>query len=633
MKKSMFIPAAILLVAACNQTQIETIGNHEGLVPFTINDAAFPVATPEDEGSKTALADLSGSAVNWTAGDNAIVFDNGGAAGHLFTGSVLSDATRISLTGEVNDKATAYWALYPYNSGAALSGGVLSTTLSASQSAVAGSFADKTAISLAKGTRTPGQESANGLEFENLCTLISFNMPSYVEGAQSVTITANSGTDLAGSISFNAADGSLNSVSGSTSVTLNGPLAAGAKYFAVIAPKEYAGGFTFTVTAAGGATYSASSSKTVPGAQGAIYHIGTLGLKLDVTPTVTFNHTYSGNVLTGTTATLNIPVASDLAAMIDHWTVTLKNKDSGDIVRNYTTNSGTGSPANEYAYLPMGKYTLAASYTTLDGRSKSLPTIEVTNDKEPVFSVNVTGKTSYDYYTSDGASSANSKDGSTIYELGTSVTISTDLLNNTNYNKTYTYSYDGGSAVSISGNSVSIANKTGQSWNKHTLSASCTFDGVTQKDSCDLHVTGLPYGTSTNTSYNLSGWTYNSSKGSCEHGEKNGYYYFCRDKSGTSSLSKSFYAPGTINLKVYYKIQIDRRWGTGPVMSYIDVGGNNISSMRSEYKLSSGETLTDEASKDTSISSANTEAIGKMTVNASTVASEVRLYYMNLLYR
>lgn len=497
MKKYFFTAAALLLAAACTRELPETPSpvNEGELVSFTIENARGPVLADKDQdGSRTALGNLTGSVVNWTAGDNAILFDNSGScAGHLFTGSVQSDNTKINLSGEMHEGSTAYWLLYPYNSNASLSSGVITTTLSASQNAVAGSFADKTAISLAKGTRTPGETGASGLSFQNLCPLITFAIPEYVENAQSVTITAKSGTAMAGTIRFDASTGAMTSVSGSSSITLNGPLAAGARYFVVVAPTTYTDGFNLTLTTAGNNSYSASTTKTIEAAPGQIYNLGTLGLKLDVTPTVTFNHTYSGNVLTGTTATLNIPVASELAAMIDHWTVTLTNKDSGDIVRNYTTNSGTGSPANEYAYLPMGKYTLAASYTTLDGRSKSLPTIEVTNDKEPVFSVNVTGKTSYDYYKSNGASSANSKDGSTIYELGTSVTISTDLLNNTNYNKTYTYSYDGGTAVSISGNSVSIANKTGQSWKTHTLEATCTFDGVTQNDSRDLHVTGLPW--------------------------------------------------------------------------------------------------------------------------------------------
>ena len=630
MKKSMFIPAAILLVAACNQTQIETIGSHEGLVPFTINDAAFPVATPEDEGSKTALADLSGSAVNWTAGDNAAVFDNAGAAGHLFTGSVLSDATRISLTGEVNDKATAYWALYPYNSGASLSGGVLSTTLSASQSAVAGSFADKTAISLAKGTRTPGQESADGLEFENLCTLISFNMPSYVEGAQSVTITANSGTDLAGSISFNAADGSLNSVSGSSSVTLNGPLAAGAKYFAVIAPKEYAGGFTFTVTAAGGATYSASSSKTVPGAQGAIYHIGTLGLKLDVTPTVTIAHTYSSGTLTGSTATLSIPVADELAGMIDSWTATLKNSDNVT-VRNYTSNSGTGSVAGGYVYLPKGNYTLSATYTTKDGRSKTLAPVTVNHNVNPAFSVSVSGYTSYNYgvgadgYTKN-VSTANGLDGSSIYGLGTSVTIAADLMNDSKYSKSYSYSYDGGAAVSVSGNSASIASKSGQSWAKHTLSASCTFDGVINNASRDLHVTGLPFYCPVPTS---TMWdTKDNGTGEVRF-DNDGVYMRSTGLNAFATTKTGFYCPEGIGGKISADMRLYAKSSLAQIQITVSLGSITCARQDSEASLIKAKTVYKSTSKTGTIN--NGDKI-QIKAYAGATGPNATIYNINAVY-
>ena len=260
----------------------------------------------------------------------------------------------------------------------------------------------------------------------------------------------------------------MTSVSGSSSITLNGPLAAGARYFVVVAPTTYTDGFNLTLTTAGNNSYSASTTKTIEAAPGQIYNLGTLGLKLDVTPTVTFKHSYSGNILTGSTATLNIPVASELASMISAWTVTLKNSNN-TIVRNYTSNSGTGSIANGYTYLPKGTYTVTATYTTLDGRSKPLtltPT-EVTNNEEPSFNVNATGYTSYNYGVGFGGYSknvntANGLDGSSIYGLGASVTISADLMNDSKYNKSFTYSFDEGDPVSISGNSTSIADKSGQ---------------------------------------------------------------------------------------------------------------------------------------------------------------------------
>ena len=357
MKKTVFTAAAILLAASCARELPESPKNNENLVAFTIENASGPVmnAVATSDGSKTVLANIDGSVVNWTAGDNAVLFDNSGACtGHLFTGSVQSAPSYINFSGEMDEGATAYWLLYPYNSGASMTDGVITTVLSAGQTAVAGSFADKTALSLASGTRTPGETVASGLSFQNLCPLIAFEMPSYVEGAQSVTLTPNSGTAIAGTISFDASTGAMTSVSGASSITLNGPLAAGERYFIAVAPKTYENGFTLTVTTAGNQTYSASTTKTIDAAPGKVYYLGTLGLKLNVTPTVTIAHTYSSNTLTGSTATLNIPVASELAAMISSWSATLKNSDNV-VVRNYSSNSGTGSIANGYTYPPKDR--------------------------------------------------------------------------------------------------------------------------------------------------------------------------------------------------------------------------------------------------------------------------------------
>lgn len=373
MKKTLFTAAALILAAACTRELPESPKNNENLVKFTIGNASGPVMNDADKasGSKTVLANTDGSVVNWTEGDNAILFDNSGSCpGHLFTGNVLSDKTLINLSGELDEGSTAYWLLYPYNSGASMSEGVITTTLSASQTAVAGSFADKTAISMAYGTRTPGQSVASGLSFQNLCPLIAFNMPSYVDGAQSVTLTPNSNTAIAGTISFNASTGAMTAVSGANSITLNGPLAAGERYFIAVAPKTYENGFMLTVTTAGNQTYSASTTKTIDAAPGKVYYLGTLGLVLDATPTVTIDHSYSSNVLTGSTATLNIPVSSELASMIDHWDVTLSK--GGKTYRTASSNSGTMSVVDGLTYLPEGTYDISATYFTVDGKHKNL---------------------------------------------------------------------------------------------------------------------------------------------------------------------------------------------------------------------------------------------------------------------
>lgn len=576
MKKYFFTAAALLIAASCTRELPETAAiQNENLVPFTIENANGPVIAPED-GSRTQLGNLTGSVVNWTAGDNALLFDNiSGCKGHKFTGTPQSDATKINFAGEVDETSTEYWVLYPYNSGASKSGSVISTTLSDTQTAVAGSFADKTAISFAHGTRTPGQEVVDGLSFSNLCSVIAITIPTYVDNAKSVVITSNSGTAMAGNISFNT-DGSLNSVSGSSSVTLSGTLSAGATYFAVVAPKDYANGFTLTLTTAGNNTYSASTTKTLEAKPGMIYPLGTLGVKLNVTPTVTIAHTYSGSTLTGSSATLSIPVPSELAAMISAWNIELLNSGN-TVVRRYDGPSGTMVKANGYDYLPQGTYTISGTYTTQDGKVRTLAGNTATSPA-PTFSVSVSGYTSYNYGVgADGYSknvnTANGLDGNSVYGLGASVTISADLMNDSKYSKSFTYSYDGGAAVSISGNSTSIPNQTAQSWAKHSLSASCTFDGVAKNASRDLHVTGLPWTRSS--SFTESEWSLGS--WNCK---VNSTYLQLGGVSGSGECSATlvtpFYCPANIGVKLTINIKIKTASLLNRNEAYAYVGGSKI---------------------------------------------------------
>ena len=737
MKKTVFTAAAILLAASCARELPESPKNNENLVAFTIENASGPVmnAVATSDGSKTVLANIDGSVVNWTAGDNAVLFDNSGACtGHLFTGSVQSDPSYINFSGEMDEGATAYWLLYPYNSGASMTDGVITTVLSAGQTAVAGSFADKTALSLASGTRTPGETVASGLSFQNLCPLIAFEMPSYVEGAQSVTLTPNSGTAIAGTISFDASTGAMTAVSGEGSITLNGPLAAGGRYFIAVAPKTYENGFTLTVTTFGSNTYSASTSKTINAAPGKVYYLGTLGLKLDVTPGVTLAHTYSSGSLTGSSATLNIPVASDLAAMIDHWDITLSK--GGKTYRSATTNTGVMSVVDGLTYLPEGTYTLACTYVTKDNRSKTLPSVTATigapnlslgaaishtknssnelngssatpsvnistslasqitwSDIEmrmdsnsgtivrhgsslsgtlsvsssgyvylpqgdnkyylsatytttadgashtingtatspaPTFTLSTTGYTSYDCYkstngASGGATEANTKDGSTIYNLSTRVTIATDLINESKYSKSYTYTYDG-TEVSVSGNSATVGNKTGQSWSKHTFSSSCTFDGVTLSSSRDLHVTGLPFYCPVPTS---AMWDTNTNGTGTVRFDNDGIYMKSTGLNAYATTKNGFYCPEGIGGQISADMRLYAKSSLAQIQITLSLGKITCARQDSEATLTKAKTVYKSTSKTGTINDGD-----KIQIKAYSGATgpDATIYNINAIY-
>lgn len=633
MKKYFFTAAALLIAASCTRELPETPSpvNEGELVSFTIENARGPVLADKDQdGSRTALGNLTGSVVNWTAGDNAILFDNSGScAGHLFTGSVQSDNTKINLSGEMHEGSTAYWLLYPYNSNASLSSGVITTTLSASQNAVAGSFADKTAISLAKGTRTPGETGASGLTFDNLCAVLAITIPTYVDNAQSVTIASNNGTAMAGSISFNASTGAMTAVSGASSITLNGPLNAGQTYFAVVAPANYTGGFTLTLTTAGNNTYSAATTRDLKAKAGTVYSLGTLGVKLNVTPTLSISHTTnSSNELNGTDASLTISVDPELAAMIDSWALTLKNSNNV-VVRNYESTSGTGEVANGYVYLPQGTYTLSGTYTTKDGKTRNLPSVNATSPA-PTFTITVDGYTSYDYGVgTDGygknVGTANGLDGSTIYDISATLNITSTVLNQLNYTA-FSCTLDGSAISSMASNKKFYkSSQASQSWKDHTIAASATFDGKTVNASRKVYVTGIPYTTTGNKMYNVvSQWSFSNN----HHSTKDKNYVVLGKGSGACKMYKDFYCPSYKNmtLNVDYKI-----YGVGATVSTtitFDVGSTQVFQQKTSYMKTFQKIASDGTATFTSSSY-------RVSVDCSygAGATGCEIYYINLRYK
>ena len=189
--------------------------------------------------TKTEL--VSGNAVHWVAGDNISLFD--GVANREFT---TTDAgATAKFTGSASDAAT-YYALYPYQAGASCEGGVITATLPATQTAVAGSFANLLNLSVAKTTDTH-------LHFKNVCALVAVDLQKYFE-VTSIKLEGRNNEDLAGTLSISF-DGEgtpvVNSITGaSKSITLSngGAVLAEGVYYFVVAPGTYSNGFKITLT-------------------------------------------------------------------------------------------------------------------------------------------------------------------------------------------------------------------------------------------------------------------------------------------------------------------------------------------------------------------------------------------------
>ena len=257
--------ALALLLAACGNEEI--IENNEsgstGKVHMT-----FTAGTPQ---TRTSLGE-DGHAVNWTQGDLVAIYD-GTETICKFEATEVSGST-ATLEGEAKVTDT-YIAFYPYTDDGTLTldNTAITFTLPATQTAVAGGFANGLNPSWAQAT-----DGSKNLTFRNLCALAKFTVDA--EGVTEVTLTANQESDaLAGGLTYTIADGTLTATgSASRSVTLTGTFTRGEEYYFVVAPGTLTGGITLNYMGEGGKTYVKTTTKQVTFTAGNITNLGVLDI-------------------------------------------------------------------------------------------------------------------------------------------------------------------------------------------------------------------------------------------------------------------------------------------------------------------------------------------------------------------
>lgn len=251
-KYSMILAAAFVAFASCTKEAAPE------LTPA--NELSFS-ATASDC-AKTVLADNVKTL--WTPGDEISVFD--GVANNKFTTNIAENAAVAQFDGTAAS-AEEYYALYPYNAAASLSGNAISTTLPAAQTAVEGNYDSAAALLVAK-------TSTNALNFSPVASFLKITTS---ETAASIKVTANAGENLAGDCVLSVAE--TISVTGGSAATavLSGEsaLQAGTYYVAVL-PATYTKGLTVTLVSESGAVILKNSSASMTLAAGTIYNMGTI---------------------------------------------------------------------------------------------------------------------------------------------------------------------------------------------------------------------------------------------------------------------------------------------------------------------------------------------------------------------
>ena len=209
----------------------------------------------------------------------------------------------------------------------------------------------------------------------------------------------------------------------------------------------------------------------------------------------TATHTYEEDVLTGTDVTLNIEDNGAPLELVDDWDIQLLYK--GKTIRTYSSRPQSNAimaVTEGWPYVPQGS-TLVAYIHLQTGETVELTSAVLEEIPQPEFTATVSGSTSYSVYKSSGADEANGTDGSSIFDINATATISQEILSNQNYSSILkvTYTTDSGQdSGELSYGEATQFNSL--AWQKHALTATVSFDGVGKtSSSLDCHVTGLPY--------------------------------------------------------------------------------------------------------------------------------------------
>ena len=239
-----FLILGISLLYSCTEEAEEIISEEDGAIvdeaPSNVEKVEMEFKAGNDAVSRTILT--TDNAVNWEAGDAISLFDPD--SNNRFTTS--SSGASVTFTGSAKDAQSTYYALYPYDAEATISGSIITTTLPAEQTARPGSFANMLNPSVAK------SGSDKTLNFKNACAVVKFTLGSVPDSKNIVKamFRGNNGEALAGPIQI---DASLDTPAAivqtefaGTEVTLNGEFTSGSTYYFVTAPAELSQGLTLT---------------------------------------------------------------------------------------------------------------------------------------------------------------------------------------------------------------------------------------------------------------------------------------------------------------------------------------------------------------------------------------------------
>lgn len=348
--------------------------------------------------------------------------------------------------------------------------------------------------------------------------------------------------------------------------------------------------------------------------------------------TATATHTYNEGLLTGTDVLLNFVSNGAPLDLVDNCDIQLLY--NGTVIRTYTDKPGNNklmTVVDGWPYVPQGS-TLTASIHLRTGETIDLTSVELEEIPLPDFTATVSGKTSYSVYRESGADAANSRDGSSIFDIFATATVVPEILNNPNYSNLLKVTYTTDSGQNSGELPFGTATQFNSlAWQKYTLSTTVSFDGV-EKTSMplDCHVTGLPYKAEPPRNINsdpLYGWT--EGKGNAFNWENDYLQLGVSAGQQEHTVYKTYYIPTDINVNISAKIAAHN----APVETIcsILIGDEIVMSVNSNGNWFDYNTNTVESTV-TKIMTTSSNVV-TLKNSYSVTSSWGRIYYINILYR
>ena len=287
------LAAAALTLAACGNE--EFIENNPG------NEAAKPEFMTFTASAPQTRTQLDGLNVNWSEYDEIAIWDGSGAYQKFMVDTESINGSNATFTGPALVSGADYTAFYPLIAVESMNATSVNFNLPAEQTAVAGTFANQLAPSLAKATG-----GSTNLEFNNLCALVKFTVPADMAGEGTFTLVGGKATEpLAGTLTCNTADGTLTATEAATRITLKGDFESGQAYYFVVMPGTLANGFSLLYEDSKSKLYRKATGNPAPLQAGHILNLGTLALtgfdKAVTTGMVTDNSSLGTRNADGTT--------------------------------------------------------------------------------------------------------------------------------------------------------------------------------------------------------------------------------------------------------------------------------------------------------------------------------------------